>query len=172
MPEDNKIIIEVDEEEFDARKEAKKTVRVLSFRLSDERYGIDISDAKEVFKITSTTRIPNSPQFVIGVTNLHGEVIPLIDIRYFLGLSQKEGLGGTKVIVTDVSSGGPIGIVVDEVNEALSIDEEAVQPPLATIKGKIAAFTKGQVELAGDIIVLLELRKVLSCDEIENLKKG
>ena len=113
MEESNKIIIEVDENELDSRREAKRYVRVLAFRLGDERYAIEISNAKEVFKVGPVTRMPNAPQFVVGVTNLHGEVIPLIDISYFLGLSRKEGLGGTKAVVTDVSAGGLIGIVVD-----------------------------------------------------------
>lgn len=172
MEDQNKIIIEVDEGELDSGREARKYVRVLAFRLGDERYAIEISNAKEVFKVQAVTKMPNAPQFIVGVTNLHGEVIPLIDISYFLGLSRKEGLGGTKAIVTDVSSGGLVGIVVDAVDKAIDIEEEAIQPPLATVKGKIAAFTKGQVELAGDIVVLLELRKVLSCEEIESLKKG
>ncbi|MCX5665654.1 MAG: chemotaxis protein CheW [Candidatus Omnitrophica bacterium] len=169
--EQDHIIIEVDDSEFDAQKEAKDAVRVLSFRLGTEHYCIHITDAKEVFKPASITRIPNTPAFIVGITNLHGAAIPLIDIRYFLGLHQKEGLAGTKVIVTDVGH-NIIGIMVDDVDEALDIEEASIQPPLATIKGKLADFTKGQVQLGPEIVVLLELKKILNCEEIENLKKG
>ena len=165
------IIIEVDDSEFDAQKEAVKTVRVLSFRLGTEHYCINITDAKEVFKPASITRIPNTPAFIVGITNLHGAVLPLIDIRYFLGLQQKEGLAGTKVIVTDVGS-DTVGVMVDDVDEALDIEEAAIQPPLATIKGRLAEFTKGQVQLGSEIVILLELKKILSCDDMEDLKKG
>jgi purine-binding chemotaxis protein CheW len=169
--EQDRIIIEVDDSEFDAQKEAKPTIRALSFSLGTEHYCINITDAKEVFKPASITRIPNTPAFVVGVTNLHGAAVPLIDIRYFLGLEQKEGLTGTKVIVTDVGH-NIVGVMVDDVDEALDIEEASIQPPLATIKGKLAEFTKGQVQLGNEIVVLLELKKILSCEEIENLKKG
>ena len=165
-----KIVIEVDESEFDSEREAKPTVRVLSFRLGSEHYCMDIVDAKEVFRPISITRIPNTPPFIVGVTNLHGEIIPLVDIRYFLGLEKKEGLGATKAIVTDIK-GSLIGIMIDDVDEALEIEEESIQPPLATIKGRLAEFTKGQIEMKEEILVLLELRKILNCEEIENLKK-
>jgi purine-binding chemotaxis protein CheW len=169
--EQDRIIIEVDDAEFDAQKEAKKTVRVLSFSLGTEHYCINITDAKEVFKPASITRIPNTPAFIVGITNLHGAAIPLVDVRYFLGLQQKEGLAGTKVIVTDVGH-DIVGVMVDDVDEALDIEEASIQPPLATIKGKLADFTKGQVQLGDEIVVLLELKKILNCEEIENLKKG
>lgn len=168
---DDKIIIEVDDTEFDAQKEALKTIRVLSFRLGTERYCINITDAKEVFRPLSITRIPNTPAFIVGITNIHGVAIPLIDIRYFLGLQQKEGLSGGKIIVTDIGN-NIVGMVVDGVDEALDIAEDSIQPPLVTIKGKPADFTKGQVQLDNEIVVLLDIKKVLGCQEIENLKKG
>ena len=166
----DRIVIEVDDDEFDAQKEAKPTVRALSFRLGTEHYCINITDAKEVFRPVSITRIPNTPVFIAGVTNLHGAAIPLVDIRYFLGLEQKEGLFGTKVIVTDVGH-NVVGVIVDDVDEALDIEEASIQPPLATIKGKLAEFTKGQVQLGDEIVILLELKKILNCEEIKNLKK-
>ncbi|MFA6320361.1 MAG: chemotaxis protein CheW [Candidatus Omnitrophota bacterium] len=171
MDEQDKVIIEVSEEEFEAMREVKKTVRVLSFSLGSEHYCIDITDAKEVFRPSAITKVPNAPAFIFGITNIHGEIIPLIDIRYFLGLASKEGLGSTKVIVTDVMA-SHVGVVVDEVNEAIDIEEDSIQPPLATIKGSLAVFTKGQVQIGNDIIVLLDLKKILNCKEMENLKKG
>lgn len=171
MDDQDRIIIEVDENEFDEQKAARPMLRVLSFRLGTEHYCVDITDAKEVFKPGSVTRVPNVPGFVTGVTNLHGEIVPLVDIRYFLGLEQKEGLGGTKAIATDVK-GTLIGIIVDDVDDARDIESEKVQPPLATIKGRLAEFTKGQVELNKEILILIDLKKILNCEEIENLKKG
>ena len=171
MDDQDRIIIEVDDSEFEAQEASKPMARVLSFRLGTEHYCIDIIDAKEVFKPGFVTRVPNVPGFVAGVTNLHGEIVPLIDIRYFLGLEQKEGLSGTKAIATDIK-GSPIGVIVDDVDEARDIEKESIQPPLATIKGRLAEFTKGQVELEKEILILIDLKKILNCEEIENLKKG
>lgn len=171
MEDKDKIIIETDEDAFGNEAEPKNTVRVLSFKLGNENYAIGITDAKEVFRPSHITKVPNTPSFIVGVTNLHGEIIPLIDIRYILGLGQKEGLGGTKAIVTDIKT-NLIGIMVDEIGEAVDMEEDSIQPPLATIKGSLAAFTKGQIRLGSEILVLLELKKIMGCNEIENLKKG
>jgi len=171
MAEPDKIIIEADDYASDLQKESKPAIRVLSFRLGTEHYCIDITEAKEVFRPVSVTKVPNAPSFVIGVTNLHGMVVPLLDIKYFLGLEQKEGFGGTKVITTDVK-GSLIGLVVDGVDEACDIEESSIQPPLATIKGRLADLTKGQVELNGKILILIDMKKILNCSEMENLNKG
>jgi len=171
MEEDNKIIIEIDEDEFESREEKKKTIRVLSFLLGGEKYCVQITDAKEVFGVSFVTKVPNAPQFVVGVANLHGAIIPIIDIRYFLGLERKEGLGNTKAIVSDVCNSN-IGFVVDGVGEAMDIEEDSIQPPLATIKGRLRDFTRGQMQIGEDIIIILELKKILKCEEIESLKKG
>ena len=171
MEKQERIIIEVDESEFEAQSAVKKTIRVLSFRLGTEHYCIDIADAKEVFSPISITRVPNTPAFIIGVTNLHGEIVPLVDIKYFLGLEQKEGFNGTKVITTDIR-GNVIGLVVDDVNAARDIEEESIQPPLATIKGRLAEFTSGQIEIGKGIFIIINIKKILNCEEMGNLNKG
>lgn len=171
MDEKDKVIIEIDADEFEAGAGAKPSLRVLAFRIGSEHYGIKISDAKAVFKPASITKVPNAPDFVLGLTNLHGEIVPLVDIRYFLGLGQKEGLAGTKAITTDIKK-SLLGVIVDDVEGALDIEESSVQPPLATIKGRLAEFTIGQAELGGKILVLLDLKKILVSDEMEKLKTG
>jgi len=170
MDTQDRITIEADDESG-ARKETGKTVRMLSFRLGAENYCINITDAKEVFSPNLITRIPNTPAFIAGVTNLHGAVIPLIDIRGFLGIGRKEGLAGAKAIVTNIGT-DVVGIMVDEVDSALDIKEADIQPPLATIKGKMAEFVRGQVGVGTEIFVLLELDKILGCEEITRLRKG
>ena len=171
MDDQDKIILEVDENEFETQNESKPTLRALSFRLGSEHYCIDITEAKEVFKPILITRVPNNPIFIIGVTNLHGEIVPLIDIRYFLGLEQKEGFIGTKAITTDIR-GNLIGLMVDDVDEACDIEKSSIQPPIATIKGRLADFTKGQIESGGKILILIDLKKIMNCEELDNLKKG
>lgn len=166
-----KIIIEGDADNLDERKETKKTVRVLSFRLGEENYAVNIADAKEVVKPGPITRVPNTPDFVVGVMNLRGEIISIIDLRYFFGLSGKQLGKETSIITTDIT-GALIGIMVHEIKEALDIDEEAIQPPLGTIKGEVAEYTKGQIKLNKNILILLDLKKILNSQEIERIRKG
>ena len=168
---EKKIIIEVDENELLEQENKKETVRVLSFSLGGEGYCIKIAQAKEVIKSPPVTKVPNTPQFVVGVINLRGEIISVVDIRYFFGLEQKEKTKDIRVIISD-AAGSPVGIIIDKIKDTINIEKESIQPPLSTIKGKLAEYTEGQVQLKKEILTLLDLEKVLRCEEMENLRKG
>lgn len=149
----------------------KKLLRVLVFSLGKESYCIDVRQAKEVMRMPETTRVPNVPAFVLGAANLRGEIISILDMHYFFGLEPMGKSQEVRVIVTDLS-GESVGLRVDRVQDTIGIDEEEVQAPLATLKGKLANYTKGQVARGEDILIFLDLEKVLQCDEIRNLRKG
>ena len=164
-----KIIIETDDTE-QVKEEAGNIVRVLSFSFGNENYCVYIKEAKEVLKFTQVTKVPNTPEFILGVINLRGEIIPLIDIRYFLGLEDSGRKQDARVLVTDVG-GASVSILVDRIKGTLKIKEASIQPPLATLKGKVAEYTKGQIQLDKEILVFLDLEKILNCEEIKRLKK-
>ncbi|RKY41559.1 MAG: hypothetical protein DRP85_05815 [Candidatus Makaraimicrobium thalassicum] len=169
MGKKKKTIIEVDESELLGQKEAKKTIRVLAFCLSGENYCIDIKDAREVVRFTSVAKVPNMPEFIVGVINFHGEIISLIDIRYFFGLVEPRGKEDVRIIVTDIK-GSLMGILVDRVKGLIDIEEALIQPPLATIKGRLAEYTRGQIQLDREILMLLDLGKILGCEEMNALE--
>jgi purine-binding chemotaxis protein CheW len=167
--EKDRIIIEADGS--DEEQSVRKTARVLVFSLAGETYGIDIKQAKSVVKLDMITRVPNAPEFIAGVMNLRGDVISLIDIRYFFGLGQRERSEGARAIVVD-SAFGAVGIVVDGIRFTFDVAEDSIQPPLATLNSKLAGYTKGEAQLDGGILILLDLEKILLSEEIERLRKG
>ena len=98
-----KIILEVDDSELEEVKVEKKTKRVLAFSLGGENYCVDIDQAKEVIRPPEITRVPNTPEFIVGIINLRGEIIAVVDIRHFFGLQIQEKSKDIRVIVTDVA---------------------------------------------------------------------
>lgn len=171
---DEKIIIDPDEEDISASEDAvclKKTLRILTFSLGRENYCVGLDQVKEVIQPSGVTQVPNSPDFVEGVINLDGEIIAILDIRYFFGLGEQEKSKDIKILITDVT-GSCVGIIVDKVNTIVEIEEEAIQPPLVTLKGKLADYTKGEIQLGDDIFALLDLNKILNSEAISDLKKG
>lgn len=167
----DKIYIESEEEDWDETKVAKKKVRLLVFMLGDETYCVDVRQAKEVMRMPGTTRVPNVPPFVVGVANLRGEIISILELHYFFGVEPKGKTRDARIIITDVS-GENIGLMVDQVKDTLEIEEECIQEPLATLKGKLADCTQGQISLGNDILIFLDLERVLQNDEIRSLRKG
>lgn len=165
-----KIVVEVDGDQFHEGEETE-VFRVLSFYLKDELYAIDIISAKEVVRPAAITRVPNVPKFVVGVMNLRGEIVPIFDIRSFFGVEQEKKSEGKRIIITDIS-GSLLGICVDKIFGTYDVSADDVQPHLSTIKGVVAEYTKGQIKRGEDIVVFLDLKKVLNCEEIRRLKQG
>jgi len=168
---EDKIFIDADSEEIIPGENNKKTVRVLVFGLGGESYCADINTVRSVVRIDSVTRIPNMPEFIIGVMNLRGEIISVLDIRSIFGLPQKKRTSSGRVIVTE-AWGSQVGIIADDVRQAIDVEENAIQPPLATISGKLASYTKGQIQTKDEIITMLDLGRVLGSEEIMRIKKG
>jgi purine-binding chemotaxis protein CheW len=162
----NEIMIESEDKPFE-EKVATDTLRVLAFSLNEENYCIEITEAKKVFTPGIVTRVPNAAPFVKGVTNLHGAIIPLIDIRPFLGLVGGEVTQTSKMIVTEMKD-GLVGIVVDKIFEAREIEKDSIQPPLATLQGKMLELTLGQVQSESGIMALLDLNKILGLEEFKH----
>jgi len=164
----DKIIIEVNEEELSGVEEKEK-IRVVSFSLGGQYYCIDIKQAKEAVRLSRITKVPNTPEFIAGVMNLRGEIITLIDLRYFFGITGLKRAEGAKLIVTD-AGGSSVGILVDTIEETLNVDCDLIEPPLVTLRGDLAVYTKGEIQLDGKILVLLDMEKILDCEEITRLQ--
>lgn len=171
MDDPDKIYINAEDDELPESASHKKLLRVLAFSLGKENYCIDVRQAKEVMKMPDTTRVPNVPAFVLGAANLRGEIIGILDMHYFFGLEPHGKSQEVRVIVTDVT-GDSIGLRVDRVQDTIAINADEIQAPLATLKGRLEACTKGQVAYGDEILIFLDLEKVLQCDEILNLRKG
>jgi len=122
----DKIIFESEEKQFE-EKVAKDILRVLEFSLDKENYCIEITEAKNVFTPGIVTRVPNAASFIKGITNLHGAIIALIDIRPFLGLPSGELIQTSKVIVAQIKD-GLVGILVDKIVEAREIERDSDYP--------------------------------------------
>lgn len=165
----DKIVIEVEDVPEDWDTPEKDSLRVLSFALGKENYGVDVTQAKEVFRSEHFTKVPGTPTFVIGIANLRGQIVSIIDIRPFLGLPVTCPAQEMWLIVTDVR-GHLVGLLVDRINEAVLIQRSAIQPPVATISGAQASFTTGQIALGDNILVMLDLSKIMSCTELEQLR--
>lgn len=171
MAEQEKIILEVDGDELTEEKIKKNVIRVLAFGLGGENYCVGMNQAKEVIRIPQITKVPNSERFIVGIINLRGDIISLLDIRSFFNLKEEEKTKQERILITDVS-GESVGVMVDNIKGTLEIEEEYIQPPLPTLKGNLSSYTKGQVNLENEILIMLDLAKILKCEEIENLRKG
>jgi purine-binding chemotaxis protein CheW len=143
--------------------------RFLTFVLGKETYGIEIKYVTEIIGIQAITEIPELPEYVKGIINLRGKIIPVMDVRLRFRKDPKEYNDRTCVIVIDINDLS-IGLIVDSVSEVLSIPEDAiVEPP------KNAAFSNRYIKNIGkvgnDVKLLLDCEKLLTENELEDLSE-
>lgn len=138
--------------------------KFLTFDLGSESYGIDIMYVTEIVGIQPITEVPELPNFIRGIINLRGKIIPVMDARLKFGKEEKEYNDRTCIIVVDVAAIS-IGIIVDAVSEVLNINEEDIVPPPAISSGG-RKYIKSVGKNGDDVILLLDSEKLLNEDEM------
>ncbi len=142
--------------------------KYLTFHLAGEDYGIDIAFVTEIIGIQKITEVPDMPDFVKGVINLRGKVIPVMDVRLRFHLDERDYDERTCIVVVDIN-GTAVGLVVDQVNEVADIPEADVEPPPRTTKGSSSRYLKGMGKVEEQVRILLNVDKLLYDEEIEQI---
>lgn len=137
----------------------------LTFRVADEDYAVGIAYVIEIVGIQKFKRVPDVPEFIKGVINLRGKVIPIMDVRLRFGLPEKEYNDRTCIIVLEVDD-VPTGIVVDEVSEVLEIPAEQISPPPAWQGASDKGVILGMGKLENTVCAILDVSKFLFEQEI------
>ena len=139
--------------------------------MANEDYGIEIPFVTEIIGIQEITRLPEMPDFIKGVINLRGKVIPVMDVRTRFKLPFKEYDERTCIIVVDINETA-VGLVVDEVREVMDIPESQIEPPPKT-KGKNGSnFIKSIGKVENDVKIILNVSQLLYEEELEKLEKA
>lgn len=136
-------------------------LQLVSFNIGDEEFGVDILKVQEINRTLEVTRVPNAPEYVDGVINLRGKVIPVIDLRRRFGMPRKEHDKNTRIIVVELS-GKVVGFVVDAVREVLRIPKSVTEPPPSIVTGVEADYITAVGKLEDRLLTLLDLDKVLA----------
>jgi purine-binding chemotaxis protein CheW len=149
--------------------------KYLTFRLSDEEYGVSIFKIKEIIGMMAITFIPRTPPFVKGVLNLRGKVIPVIDLRLKFGMESMDYNERTCIIVVEIlGQGGSLlmGVVVDTVSEVLNIKVNEIEETPSFGTKLETDYILGMAKMNGGVKILLDIDKVLSAEELEILDKA
>ena len=144
----------------------------LTFQLSGEMYAVGILNVKEIIEYGQLTEIPMMPAFIRGVINLRGSVVPVIDLAARFGGHQTEISRRTCIVIIELASEDDkhdIGVVVDAVSEVLEVSKAEIEPPPAFGAKIRADFIEGMGKIGGKFVIILNIQRVLSVDEIASL---
>lgn len=157
-------------DEYDDMGEDAQKDKYLTFMIADEDYGVEIRHVREIVGLQKITAIPDMPDFVRGVINLRGNVIPVMDVRLRFRLPSREYDERTCVIVADIRD-VQVGLIVDTVNEVADIPEKNVEPPPKISRGPGSRYILGMGKIGDEVKILLDIQKLLFEEELDALVK-
>jgi purine-binding chemotaxis protein CheW len=148
-----------------------ETIQVVSFKLGSEEYGVDISQVQEINRMVAVTHVPRAPQFMEGVINLRGQLIPIIDLRARFGMPRAEHTKNTRIVVTEIGT-KRVGMVVDSVSEVLRLPVDQIEPAPEMITGVDTEYIRGVGKIEDRLIILLDLARIISTAEKRELENA
>lgn len=138
-----------------------EALQYIVIRLGEEQYGVDIKYIDSILRMQRITRVPKVPEYLKGVINLRGEVIPVMSIRLKMGLEEDVYSRATRIIILKLEQYGMIGIIVDEVKEVVTLDTDMIEKVAYDPKDESTTFINGVGKYAGELISLLDFNLVM-----------
>lgn len=151
--------------------EKDELIQLVGFIIGDEQFGVNILMVQEIIRAAPITPVPNSPEFVEGVINLRGNIIPVIQLRKRLNLPLEEiDKADTWILILDIDN-RITGFIVDSVTEVLKIQESTIEPPPEiVVAGLENQYIRGVCEIGETLLILLDFSRILLAEEIKKLK--
>jgi purine-binding chemotaxis protein CheW len=146
----------------------EELLQIVTFNVGNEKFGVDILKVKEIIRMTDITKVPNTPNYVDGVINLRGKVMPIINIRSKFGMPRVENDSSTRIIIFELES-KHIGFIVDAVNAVLKIPKSLFETPPEIIVGIDAKYITSVGIWNNQMTILLDLDKILTTSKQEVL---
>lgn len=149
-----------------------ETVQYLTFKLANEVFALDVAKVREILEITAITKVPQTPAFMRGVINLRGSVVPVIDMRLKFGMSPIEQTVNTCIIVVEINMDGDtivLGALADSVQEVVEMEPDSIEPAPHIGTRLNTEFIKGMGKVDGRFVMILDIDRVFSSDELSNL---
>jgi purine-binding chemotaxis protein CheW len=142
-----------------------KELQIVGFRIGRETFGLPISMVHEIVRPPEITNVPHAPEYVEGVMNLRGRIVPVIDLRRRFGGVPMENSRKNRVLVVDVDARA-VGLIVDSASEVLKISDLEIEPPPNVLSEASTNYVTGVAKYQGRLIILVDLRKILQSGEL------
>lgn len=152
-----------------------ETVQYLTFKLAEEIFAFDVAKVREILELTSITKVPQTPDFMRGVINLRGSVVPVIDLKLNFAMQRTEQTINTCIIVVEVNlNGEPIvlGVLADSVQEVVEMEPELIEPAPKLGTKLNNEFIKGMGKVGETFVMILDIDKVFSAAELSEIHGG
>jgi len=151
-------------------KMSSEELQAVVFLLNNSYYGVPILQVQEIVKMSSITKVPNTPEFVEGILNLRGNIVPIIDLRKRFYLPKVEVLDSWKILILKIEE-MQFGVMVDQISEVEKIHSSLIEIPPKVVSGVKGDFISGIAKIKDRLLILLDTNKLLSHSEKEMLQE-
>lgn len=145
-----------------------KNLQLVVFSIGKELYGVGIDAVHEIVKVPEVTEVPDAPAILLGVINLRGKIIPVVDLRRRLRLASAERTKSSRVLITE-NEGRLVGLLVDAVSEVLKLPPETVEAPPEMISSIGVEYITGVAKIEARLIILLDLKRILNIEDMKRV---
>lgn len=158
-------------EEYNAGKEDLQERQIVTFYLGQEEFGVDIASVRETIRLSEIVQVPQTPDYVEGICNLRGDILPIVDGRVRFGMERRNKDESMRILVVEIH-GRMVGMIVDRVSEVLRVSHDAIEAAPALIRNVDTDFLQGVVKLDGGkrLIMFLDLDKILAFEVAEHIQ--
>ena len=161
----------IEDDFYDDDEEDTQKDKYLTFTVGKEDYGIEVCFVTEIIGIQKITDVPDMPEYVKGVINLRGKVIPVMDVRLRFRMPEREYDDRTCIVVVSVN-GSAVGLVVDTVREVVDIPESQIELPPEVAEGNVQRYIKGLGKMGEDVKILLDVDNLVRKEHMEAIKSS
>jgi purine-binding chemotaxis protein CheW len=144
------------------------SLQIVCFKIGKEEYGIDILKVQEILKLPKVTKLPKSQDYIVGVIDLRGKVIPITDLSKKFGTESGKLDASSRAIVVDIE-GKKVGLAIDSVSHVVKIKKDDIEPPPPIVKGISGKYIVGIAKLKDSFVVILDINKIFSTQELKIL---
>ena len=148
--------------------EVANSLQIVCFKIGNEEYGVDILQVQEIQKVPKLLKLPFAKEHILGVIDLRGKVIPIVDLGKKFGIIADLSKA-SRIVVVDIE-GKKIGLAIDSVSNVIKIDTDKIDPPPPVVRGISSRYIVGVAKLKSGFIVVLDINKIFSTEDLENLQ--
>ena len=139
--------------------------QIVCFKIGNEEYGVEILQVQEIQKLPKITALPKSPDYILGVIDLRGKVVPIVDLSKKFKIQSKKNDETTRAIFVEIK-GKKVGLSIDAVSHVLKVDSNEIEPPPPVVKGISGKYIIGIAKLEKGFVVILDINKIFSHEEL------
>ena len=149
----------------ETKQETAKSEQVVCFKIGKEEYAVDILLVKEILKLPEITKLPKAANYVLGVMDLRGKIIPVVDLSIKFGIHSATQANATRGIVVSIE-GKQVGLAIDSVSHVIRINTNEIEPPPPVVRGISGKYIVGIAKVETGFVVILDIGQIFSTEEI------